>query len=99
MVIDEAGHAMEPEALNAIAGVLAKDGGQVILAGDPEQLGPVLRSPKAIDHGLGEYFRDCCMDALATFTISFVFTIIILVVIKNYVYGLFTFLNENHIRL
>ncbi len=58
--VDEAGHAMEPEALIALAGILesdvsaSPDGGQVVLAGDPEQLGPVLRSPLAIQHGLRE---------------------------------------------
>ena len=56
--IDECGHATEPEALIALAGILESDmcepdGGQVVFAGDPEQLGPVLRSPVAIKHGLG----------------------------------------------
>ncbi|XP_071484918.1 putative helicase MOV-10 [Diadema antillarum] len=55
VVIDEAGHATEPEALIALAGLLSPNnplGGQVVLAGDPKQLGPVLRSPNAIEHGL-----------------------------------------------
>lgn len=57
--IDEAGQSTEPEALIPIAGIfesdlVVKDGGQVVLAGDPEQLGPVLRSPIAIQCGLGE---------------------------------------------
>ena len=56
--IDESGQATEPETLVAIAGVfesdlVLNDGGQVVLAGDPEQLGPVLRSPLAIRGGLG----------------------------------------------
>ncbi|XP_015264039.1 PREDICTED: putative helicase MOV-10, partial [Gekko japonicus] len=57
--IDESGHAVEPESLVAIAGLLAMmdpktnpKGGQLVLAGDPQQLGPILRSPLAIDHGL-----------------------------------------------
>ena len=54
--IDEAGHAIEPEALVAIAGITdCSLGGQVVLAGDPEQLGPVVRSPIAIKYGLGLY--------------------------------------------
>uniref|UniRef100_A0A8B9UU17 RNA helicase n=1 Tax=Anas zonorhyncha TaxID=75864 RepID=A0A8B9UU17_9AVES len=58
--IDECGHAVEPESVVAIAGLLtAMDpesnpkGGQLVLAGDPQQLGPVLRSPLATEHGLG----------------------------------------------
>ncbi|XP_075766067.1 helicase MOV-10 [Pelodiscus sinensis] len=57
--IDECGHAVEPESVVAIAGILtAMDpktnpgGGQLVLAGDPKQLGPILRSPLAIEHGL-----------------------------------------------
>ncbi|XP_058159010.1 helicase MOV-10 isoform X1 [Dasypus novemcinctus] len=56
--IDEAGHCMEPESLVAIAGLLEvketdNPGGQLVLAGDPRQLGPVLRSPLTQKHGLG----------------------------------------------
>nr|XP_006811932.1 PREDICTED: putative helicase MOV-10-like [Saccoglossus kowalevskii] len=53
--IDEAGHAVEPECTIAIAGLLDvtnDKGGQLVLAGDPEQLGPVLRSPVAVKNGL-----------------------------------------------
>ncbi|NXH52071.1 SDE3 helicase, partial [Rhabdornis inornatus] len=58
--IDECGRAVEPESVVAIAGLLAPmdqktnlNGGQLVLAGDPKQLGPVLTSPLAIQHGLG----------------------------------------------
>ncbi|NXO03600.1 SDE3 helicase, partial [Rhinopomastus cyanomelas] len=58
--IDECGQAVEPESLVAIAGLLSAmdektnpNGGQLVLAGDPKQLGPVLTSPLAIEHGLG----------------------------------------------
>ncbi|NXI73554.1 SDE3 helicase, partial [Anseranas semipalmata] len=58
--IDECGHAVEPESVVAIAGLLTAmdqetnpNGGQLVLAGDPQQLGPVLRSPLATQHGLG----------------------------------------------
>ena len=50
--IDEAGQGMEPECLVPIAGLLGTDAnnlGQLVLAGDPKQLGPVLRSPVAIE--------------------------------------------------
>ncbi|XP_041083835.1 putative helicase MOV-10 [Polyodon spathula] len=50
--IDEAGHAVEPECIIPVAGLLNKDQGQLVLAGDPKQLGPILRSPLAIRHGL-----------------------------------------------
>ncbi|NXO67527.1 SDE3 helicase, partial [Phainopepla nitens] len=57
--IDECGHAVEPESVVAIAGLLAPmdqetnpKGGQLVLAGDPKQLGPVLTSPLPIQHGL-----------------------------------------------
>ncbi|NXM28746.1 SDE3 helicase, partial [Oxyruncus cristatus] len=58
--IDECGHAVEPESVVAIAGLLTPmdektnpTGGQLVLAGDPKQLGPVLTSPLATEHGLG----------------------------------------------
>ena len=48
---DEAGEGMEPECLVPIVGLLGTkedNAGQLVLAGDPKQLGPVLRSPVAI---------------------------------------------------
>ncbi|XP_071082763.1 putative helicase MOV-10 [Haliotis cracherodii] len=55
--IDEAGYAVEPECVIAIAGILdcnplVRNGGQLVLAGDPKQLGPILRSPFAMQYGL-----------------------------------------------
>uniref|UniRef100_A0A671LVB9 RNA helicase n=1 Tax=Sinocyclocheilus anshuiensis TaxID=1608454 RepID=A0A671LVB9_9TELE len=51
--VDEAGHAVEPEAIISVAGLLNAETGQLVLAGDPKQLGPILRSPFAIRYGLG----------------------------------------------
>lgn len=55
--IDECGQATEPEALIAVAGILTTrkcpSTGQLVLAGDPQQLGPILSSDLAKDFGLG----------------------------------------------
>ncbi|KAI5628491.1 putative helicase mov-10-B.1, partial [Silurus asotus] len=51
--IDEAGQAVEPECVVGIAGLLHPETGQLVLAGDPKQLGPILRSPLAQKYGLG----------------------------------------------
>ncbi|KAK5863608.1 hypothetical protein PBY51_000629 [Eleginops maclovinus] len=51
--IDEAGHSVETESLVPLAGLLDAETGQVVLAGDPKQLGPILRSPFAMKHGMG----------------------------------------------
>ena len=56
--IDEAGHATEPECIIPVADLLDPNhprGGQLVLAGDPKQLGPILRSPISVKYGLGEY--------------------------------------------
>jgi helicase MOV-10 len=55
--IDEAGHAREPETVIPIAGLLniqMMSGGQLVLAGDPKQLGPVIRNKIAKKYGLGK---------------------------------------------
>lgn len=49
--VDEAGQATEPECLVAL-GLAAGEDGQVIMAGDPFQLGPVLQSRVAAAYGL-----------------------------------------------
>ena len=49
--IDEAGQSLQPECVVPLAGMFSTEtqkGGQLVLAGDPQQLGPVLRSPVAI---------------------------------------------------
>ncbi|KAG2483250.1 hypothetical protein HYH03_017848 [Edaphochlamys debaryana] len=50
VLVDEAGHAEEPLALAALAG-LAGPNTRVIMAGDPRQLGPVILSPIAKRQG------------------------------------------------
>ncbi|KAM4738304.1 putative helicase mov-10-B.1 [Anableps anableps] len=51
--VDEAGHAVETECLVPLAGLLDTETGQLVLAGDPKQLGPILRSPFALKYGMG----------------------------------------------
>ncbi|XP_071375982.1 putative helicase mov-10-B.1 isoform X2 [Centroberyx affinis] len=51
--VDEGGQAVEPECVIAVAGLLHPEKGQLVLAGDPQQLGPILRSPLALQYGLG----------------------------------------------
>ena len=49
--IDESGQATEPETVIAMAGLLGS-GAQLVMAGDPRQLGPVIRSSIAVRQGL-----------------------------------------------
>ena len=55
--IDEAGHASEPETVIPLAllNPYMKNGGQLVLAGDPKQLGAIIRSDLAAAHGLGVF--------------------------------------------
>ncbi|KAM6980838.1 putative helicase mov-10-B.1 [Aplochiton taeniatus] len=53
LFVDEGGQAIEPECIIAVAGLLQPESGQLVLAGDPQQLGPILRSPLALQYGLG----------------------------------------------
>jgi len=68
LFIDESGHAVEPEALIPVAGLFTSDKekykllGQLVLAGDPKQLGPLLRSPVAIALGLGTSLLERLMN-------------------------------------
>ncbi|XP_047426420.1 putative helicase mov-10-B.1 [Mugil cephalus] len=51
--VDEAGQATEPECLIPLAGLLRPQTCQVVLAGDPKQLGAIITSRLAEKHGLG----------------------------------------------
>ncbi|KAF4116984.1 hypothetical protein G5714_001537 [Onychostoma macrolepis] len=50
--VDEAGQATEPESLIPLS-LLSESSGQIVLAGDPKQLGPVVKSKLAAVFGLG----------------------------------------------
>ena len=69
VVIDEAGHVSEPECLCAVARLLRPPeagGARLLLAGDPQQLGPVLGSALAAESGLGTSLLERLMDATAS---------------------------------
>ncbi|XP_054255949.1 RNA helicase Mov10l1 [Indicator indicator] len=51
VIVDEAGQASEPESLIPI-GLISEANGQIILVGDPKQLGPVIKSKIALAFGL-----------------------------------------------
>ncbi|XP_066040646.1 RNA helicase Mov10l1 isoform X1 [Chamaea fasciata] len=51
VILDEAGQASEPESLIPI-GLISEADGQIILVGDPKQLGPTIKSKLAVTFGL-----------------------------------------------
>lgn len=55
ILVDEAGQATEPEIMIPL-NFIHSDQGQVVLVGDPMQLGPVVQSKPAMRYGLGESF-------------------------------------------
>ncbi|KAG9042596.1 hypothetical protein FS837_010665 [Tulasnella sp. UAMH 9824] len=59
--VDEAGQASEPEVMIPIK-MNASDKTTVVLAGDPKQLGPIIRSPIARRLGLEESYLDRLMS-------------------------------------
>lgn len=59
--VDEAGQASEPESLVPITNVLGNTT-NVILSGDPCQLGPIIHSPIAVEFGLGVSFLERLME-------------------------------------
>lgn len=58
--IDEAGHATEPEAMIAIK-TMSDNDTNVILSGDPKQLGPIIRSAVARELGFEESYLERLM--------------------------------------
>ena len=56
--IDEAGETTEPESMIPIGLLASSASSQIVLAGDPKQLGPVLQSPEAKTYGFGVSFLE-----------------------------------------
>ena len=59
--IDEAGQATEPETFVSIK-TLADSNTNIVLSGDPKQLGPVIRSRLARELGLEKSYLERLMD-------------------------------------
>lgn len=55
IIVDEAGQALEPEILIPLT-FIDKDNGQIILAGDPMQLGPIVISKYCMEFGFNESY-------------------------------------------
>ena len=62
--IDEAGQATEPETCIALGGILNSSSGHIVMAGDPYQLGPIVRSPLADKHGLSKSLLERLISSL-----------------------------------
>ena len=59
IVMDEASHATEPETITVASTLLDfESGGQLVLAGDPKQLGPVVLNPECTRLGLDRSFME-----------------------------------------
>ncbi|KZS97367.1 P-loop containing nucleoside triphosphate hydrolase protein [Sistotremastrum niveocremeum HHB9708] len=59
--VDEAGQALEPEIMIPIK-TMADNDTNVVLSGDPKQLGPIVRSSVAIKFGLGQSYLARLME-------------------------------------
>lgn len=60
LFIDEAAQASEPACLIPVCGLLTTSG-TLVLAGDPQQLGPVVISNLAHKQGFGTYLLTLCL--------------------------------------
>ena len=60
--VDEAGQASEPECFVPITNILGNET-NVILSGDPCQLGPIIQSPISVEFGLGVSFLERLMQS------------------------------------
>ncbi|KAH3800819.1 putative helicase MOV-10 [Dreissena polymorpha] len=69
--IDEGGHAVEPECIVPITGLMdptAEHGrAQLVIAGDPKQLGPIIRSKIALNFGLPISLMERLMDDITMY--------------------------------
>ena len=63
VIIDEAGHASEPELLAAIVGILEPTRGRLVLAGDARQLGPLVACSLAAPLEISTLERLCLPPA------------------------------------
>lgn len=61
IIIDEAGQATEPESFVSIK-TMADNATNIVLSGDPKQLGPIIRSPIARELGLETSYLERLMD-------------------------------------
>ena len=61
IVLDEGGQAFEAEAVAPVGGLLGPDG-QLVVAGDPKQLGPVVHHALAKEYGLGLSYLERLME-------------------------------------
>ncbi|XP_062419615.1 putative helicase mov-10-B.2 [Pungitius pungitius] len=62
LFVDEASFSAETECLIPLAGLLIPHKCQVVLAGDPKQLGPVISSMLAVRHGMGVSMLERLLD-------------------------------------
>ncbi|XP_061759269.1 putative helicase mov-10-B.1 isoform X2 [Nerophis ophidion] len=65
--VDEAGNATETECIIPLAGLLDPKSGQVVLAGDHKQLGPIVSSPLGLKFGMGTSLLERMMNHVSLY--------------------------------